>query len=133
MAEGNTRHAAHLATACLEDGANIHYAAGMSRAVRVQAQAALQNGNTTEAFEKAIVATCINPFGTYIDHAQLLTLLEETTATVRRAESERSYQQMLTNIRARLAERSGIHAYLDDVAADRSETITSLFNQLGVK
>lgn len=133
LADGSTRRATYLTTACLEDGASTNYAAGMSRAVRVQAQAALQNGNTTEAFEKAIVAACINPYGTYIDHAQLLTLLEETTASVRRVESERGYQQILTNIRARLAERSGIHAYLDDVAADRSETITSLFNQLGVK
>jgi hypothetical protein len=133
LAEGNTRRAMYLATACLEDGASINYAAGMSRAVRVQAQAALQNGNSMEAFEKAIVAACINPFGTHIDHAQLLTLLEEVTASVRRAESERGYQQILANIRARLAERSGIYAYLDDVTADRSEAITSLFNQLGAR
>ena len=52
---------------------------------------------------------------------------------MRRIEGERGYQQTLTNIRAKLAERSGIHAYLDDVAADRSEAITSLFNQLGAR
>ena len=50
---------------------------GMSRAVRVMAQATLQDGNTMEAFEQAIAAACINPYGTPNDHAQLLTLIEE--------------------------------------------------------
>jgi tetratricopeptide (TPR) repeat protein len=133
LAEGNTRHAAYLAAACLEDGASIHYSAGMSRAVRVLAQAALQDGNLSEALDKVIAAACIKPFGTCIDRTQLLTLLGETTASVRRVEGERGYQQILAGIRARLNDRSGIYACLDDVTADRSDAIASLFNKLGAK
>ena len=131
LTEGNARRATYLVTSCLEDGALMNYAAGMSRSVRVMAQAALQNGDTTEAFEKAIAAACINPFGTPIDRAQLQTLLDEITASVRHVEGERGYQQVLARIRARLNERDGIHAHLDDVAADRSDAIESLFRKLG--
>jgi hypothetical protein len=103
----------------------------MSRAVRVLAQAALQDGNTSEALDKVITAACINPFGTYIDRAQLRTLLDETAASVRHTEGERGYQQALARIRVRLGERGGIHACLDDVTTDCSNAISTLFQELG--
>jgi hypothetical protein len=133
LEEGNTRHAVRLAEGCLEDNAQIRYAAGMSRAVRIQAQAALQDGHMAEALEKAIAAVCINPYGTYADRAKLFNLLHEADANIRHVGTEHSYQQMLARFRARLNDRSGVYAYLNNVIADRSAVVTSLFNQLGAK
>jgi len=131
LALGDTAEARQRAIPAREVWSGLMYAGGASRATRILATAALMEGNGVQAFELALAAACINPFGTYQDRSRLGGILAGAEAQARFDLLPRDYTRLTIELRHKAEERRGAFAPLAAIAPAPRASLDDIFNRLG--